>query len=177
MRGSTVAEETGEISTVRVGRDARGERTSYDQIVVGEDLGTLEWIVNEGDPDGLMENDDDFHEWYTESSPFGYPIVPQMFTYPPVRVLFAKKYSIRGLFYLFETDYVRPIPYGRVIIISGKVTDKYIKRNREYVVYEAEAHLKDTGELLFRTRRGHALDYITVDRPRDGVGVDSASLK
>jgi hypothetical protein len=169
-----VTDEVSKVAEVRVKSDARGDRTSYDEIVVGEDLGSIDWIVHEADVAGMLENDDDYHEWYTVSSPFGEPVVPQMFTYPPVRVLFAKKYNIRGLFYLFETDYVKPIPYDREIVITARIADKWIKRNREYVVYEAEGRLKDDGELLFRTRRGHALDFITIDKPREGVGLDSA---
>lgn len=172
-----MADQVEEVSQVRVKSDIRGDRTSYEDIVVGDDLGTLEWIVHERDVIGLMNNDQDYDEWYTQSSPFGDPVVPQMYTYPPVRVLFARRYSVRGLFYQFESDWIKPIPYDRAILITGRVADKWVKRNREYVMYEAEAHLKDTGELLFRTRRSHALDFITIDKPREGIGLDSSTMR
>ena len=156
----------------RVERDASGLRTTYEEIEVGADLGRMEWTVGPENVAGLMENDQDYHEWYAESSPWGEPVVTPMATYPPVRILFTKKYNVRGVFYEYESEFIRPIHYGQKVIITGRVVDKWIKRDREYVRYEAEGRSED-GELLFRTRRAHALDYIKRTVPRSGEGVDS----
>ncbi|HTE61652.1 MAG TPA: hypothetical protein VK631_14970, partial [Solirubrobacteraceae bacterium] len=121
---------------------------------------------------GLLENDQDYHEWYVDSSPWGEPIVSPMATYPPVRILFTKKFNVRGVFYLFESEWHRPIHFGQVVTITGRIAEKWIKRDREYVKYEAEGR-DENGELLFVTRRAHALDYITREAPRSGEGVDS----
>jgi hypothetical protein len=156
----------------RVERDASGPRTTYDDIEVGADLGTLVWSVEYSNVEGLAENDLDFHEWYVESSPWGPPVVTPMATYPPVRVLFTKKFNVRGVFYEYESEFHRPIHYGQKVIITGRVVDKWIKRDREYVKYEAEGRAED-GTLLFTTRRAHALDYLPRTVPRAGEGVDS----
>lgn len=156
----------------RVEKDAGGRRTSYEEIEVGADLGSVEWSVSAEGVQGLLENDDEQHEWYVDASPFGGPIVPPMATYPPVRILFTRKYNVRGLFFQFEHEFIRPMFYGQKVTITGRVVDKWIKRDREYVKYEAEGR-NEAGELLFRTRRAHVLDYIKRSAPRAGVGLDS----
>ncbi len=156
----------------RVERDARGLRTTFDEFEVGASLGSMEWTVYPENVQGLLDNDDDHHPWYTENSPFGAPIVPPMATYPPVRLLFLHKYNVRGLFYIYESEFIKPMFYGQKITISGKICDKWIKRDREYVMYEAEG-VNEEGAIVFRTKRAHALDYIPRTAPRAGIGVDS----
>lgn len=160
---------------VRVERDATGNRrTTYEEIEVGAELGEIEWSVTREQVDGLIENDFDYHEWYEKESPFGPPVVPPMATYPPVRILLTKKYNVRGLFFHYQSEFFRPIFYGEVLKITGRVIDKWIKRDREYFQYEAVA--RDTeGRLVFRTQRAHALDYIPRTAPRAGVGLDSGA--
>jgi hypothetical protein len=159
----------------RVAFDDRGPRTTYDEFVVGESLGSMEWTVTREAVDGLLANDQDFHEWYDSDSPAGYPVVPPMATYPPVRMLFTRRYNVRGVFYRFRSEFVRPIRYGETLVITGSVSEKYVKRDREFVTYEATA-VDGDGEAVFRTWRTHALDYLTRDRPRAGKGVDSGLL-
>jgi hypothetical protein len=164
-----------EIAVNRVEFDDRGPRTTYDEFVVGESLGSMEWTVTRDAVGGLLRNDQDQHEWYDEDSPAGYPVVPPMATYPPVRMLFTRRHNVRGVFYRFRSEFVRPIRYGETLTITGSVCDKYVRRDREYVTYEATAVDAD-GAVVFRTWRTHALDYITRDRPRSGKGVDSGLL-
>jgi hypothetical protein len=162
-------------SLARVEFDDRGPRTTYDEFVVGDSLGSLEWTVTREAVDGLIVNDQDFNEWYDADSPAGYPVVPPMATYPPVRMLFTRRFNVRGVFYQFRSEFVRPIRYGERLRITGAVSDKYIKRNREFITYEATG-VDDDDQVVFRTWRTHALDYITRDKPRSGKGVDSGLL-
>lgn len=159
----------------RVAYDARGPRTTYDELVVGDSLGTMEWIVQRENVDGLIINDQDFQECYEQPGMFDAAVVPPLATYPPVRMLFTRRFNVRGVFYRFTSEFVRPIRYGERIRISGSITDKYIRRNREYVTYEAVG-IDDDDQVVFRTSRTHALDFITRDHPRAGKGVDSGLL-
>jgi hypothetical protein len=86
--------------------------------------------------------------------------------------MFTKKYNVRGLFYIFESDFIRPIFFGEHITLTGRVTKKWIKRDREYVQYEAEGR-DASGAIVFRTVRAHALDYLPRSLPRAGEGLDS----
>ncbi|HEX5404969.1 MAG TPA: hypothetical protein VFX16_21985 [Pseudonocardiaceae bacterium] len=164
-----------ETPLARVEFDDRGPRTTYEEFIVGDSLGSLEWTVTREAVDGLLVNDQDWHEWYESDSPAGYPVVPPMATYPPVRMLFTRRFNVRGVFYQFRGEFVRPIRYGERLRITGTVHDKYIKRNREFVTYEAIG-VDDDDQVVFRTWRTHALDYITRDKPRSGKGVDSGLL-
>jgi hypothetical protein len=159
----------------RVREDGSGLRTTFEEIEVGKDLGSLVWSVTPEAVAGLLENDDDHHEWYTGPSPWGPPIVPPLATYPPVRMLVTRTYNVRGLFYEYDSEFFKPMFYGEPITITGRIADKWVKRDREYFAYEAEGR-DASGELLFRTRRAHVLDFITRDVPRDGKGIDSGIL-
>lgn len=159
----------------RVEYDDRGPRTTYEELVVGESLGTLEWVVTRDNVDGLIVNDQDFQECYEAAGLFDEPVVPPLATYPPVRMLFTRRFNVRGVFYRFTSEFVRPMRYGERIRVSGTISDKYIRRNREYVTYQATG-VDDDDQVVFRTWRTHALDFITRDRPRSGKGVDSGLL-
>jgi hypothetical protein len=164
-----------EQTPTRVAYDDRGPRTTYDEFVVGDSLGTMEWTVTRDNVDGLIINDQDFNECYDSDAMFGYAVVPPLATYPPVRMLFTRKYNVRGVFYQFRSEFYRPMRYGERITITGAISDKYIRRNREFVTYEAVG-TDEGGATVFRTFRTHALDYITLDKPRAGKGVDSGLL-
>lgn len=163
-----------ENSLARVASDARGPRTSYEDIQVGADLGTIPWSVTPEQIAAICESDDDYHEWYTVGSPFGGVIAPVLIAYPPVRLLFSRAYNVRGLFYEIALDNLNPIRPGKAMFVSGRIVDKWIKRDREYVAYEGECTDED-GLPIFRTRRAHVLDYIPRTAPRSGEGVDSGA--
>ncbi len=159
----------------RVDYDGRGPRTRYEEFEVGTDLGSLDWSVSMSQVRGLMENDIDFHEWYMKESPFGPPVVPPLATFLPVRILFTRKFNVRGLFYMFDCEFHEPIFYDETITVTGHIDDKWIKRDREYVSYVATG-TKPDGTSAFVTRRAHVLDYIPRTVPRAGVGLDSGAV-
>ena len=168
--------EGSEQALTRVERDGRGRRTTFEEFEVGASLGEFRWSIQPSNAAGLIDNDQDAHPWYVGDSPFGRPVVPPMATYPPVRILFTRNYNVRGLFYHFESEFLEPIPYGEDIIVTGHISDKWIKRDREYVAYEAEGRL-ESGLLLFSTRRAHVLDFIKRTVPRGGEGLDSGAAQ
>jgi len=95
-------------------------------------------------------------------------------SYPPVRLLFCQLYNVRGLFYEFDFESINPIVVGHPMKVTGKVIDKWIKRDREYVAYEGQC-VEKGGLEIFRTRRVHVLDYIPRTADRDGVAPDSGA--
>ena len=48
----------------RVEFDEHGNRTTYDEIEVGRDLGSLEWVITEQDIEKQCSIDEDFHPWF-----------------------------------------------------------------------------------------------------------------
>jgi hypothetical protein len=168
--------ELEESQSFRILEDAKGKRTTFEEIEIGIDLGQMEWIFTEEMIDTQCLMDDDFHEWYGIDSPYGGTIAPPQINYRTPRWLFSRKYNVRGLFYKFEFENVNPIKPNTKLTISAKVTGKWIKNDREFVQYDAEA-VDEQGNVIFRTRRVHALDYIKRTAPRDGVGIDSGIKK
>jgi len=160
----------------RIARDQRGERTAFEEIEVGADLGSREWIVTEEMIDHHCEIDEDYHEWFSVDSPFGGRIAPPLISYPPARFLIATKYNIRGLLTAYECEHFNPIRPNKKMIVTGQVVDKFTKREREYFTIEAEC-VDEDGLKIFRTRRTHLLDVISRTAPREGLGLDSGIPK
>lgn len=156
----------------RVAEDEHGSRTQYEEIEVGKLLGEMDWVVTEEMIDTQCEIDADYHVWYRLESPWGGRIAPPQISYRPPRWLLSRTYNIRGLFYRWEMENVRPIRPGVTLHITARVVDKYVKKEREFVVYEAEA-VEPGGEVVFRTRRTHVLDFVDRSAHREGTGVDS----
>lgn len=161
-------------STERIARDARGERTRFEQIEIGTDLGSMEWRFTPDNIRRICESDDDFHEWYSVESPYGGTIAPTLINYPPVRLLFSRKYNVRGVFYWYEIENYLPLKPDVTYTLTGRIIEKWIKRDREFVKYEATCH-DPTGRKMFYTTRTHALDYLNRTLPRGAVGIDSGA--
>ncbi|MGZ5257443.1 MAG: hypothetical protein ACXWC0_07350, partial [Burkholderiales bacterium] len=71
-----------------------------------------------------------------------------------------------------ESETFRPIEANTTITVSGSVVEKFVKKDREFVVYQAEGKDRN-GNLIFRTRRTHVLDFVERSAPREGAGIDS----
>lgn len=157
---------------VRVAEDAKGKRATYDDIRIGETLGEMEWIVSEEMIDQQCQMDMDYHLWFSVDSPWGGRIAPPQLSYRPPRWLFSRAYNVRGLFYKWEMENLEPIKLGVTLKVTGFIADKYVKNDREFVVYQAEA-VDPEGNVIFRTRRTHVLDFVERTAPRAGKGIDS----
>ena len=157
---------------VRVAEDAHGPRSRFDDIVVGQVLGEIDWLVTEEMIDTQCAIDADYDVWYSLDSPWGGRIAPPQISYRPPRWLLSRTYNVRGLFYRWEMENVRPIRAGVNLRVTAKISDKYIKNEREFIVLEAEA-TDSAGDVVFRTRRTHVLDFVERTAQRAGAGIDS----
>lgn len=166
-------QSTGTVAAERVARDSNGERATYDDIEVGLDLGTMSWTPAAEDIDKQCAIDGDFDPLFEA---FGGDemgrLAPPQLSYRPPRWLFSRVYNVRGVLYRWQLDNLGPIRPGVEITIGGKVVDKWIKSDREFVEFEVTGTDPD-GRQVFRTRRVHALDVIKRTTPRSGVGLDS----
>ena len=161
-----------EARTTRVAADAQGARAEYDEIEVGGSLGEMEWTVTDEMVDSQCAMDADYAVWYSLDSPWGGRIAPPQISYRPPRWLLSRTYNVRGLFYKWEMENLRPIRPGVTLRVHARIVDKYVKNEREFVVYEAEAKDPD-GLVVFRTRRTHVLDFVERSAQRSGEGIDS----
>ena len=159
---------------VRILRDSAGLRTTYEEIEIGKDLGTAEWTPTQSQVDQVCERMDDHHPYYEVKSPFGGTVVPLSMTYLLTRGLFSQTYSVRGLFYKWSVELFEPIRTGICYKVHAKITEKWIKNDREFVAYESECH-DPSGLLIFRTRRAHVMDFIKRTVPKVGEGAVGTS--
>jgi len=159
-------------SPSRVAEDAHGRRADFADIEVGKLLGEMEWTVTDAMIDTQCAIDADYHVWYSLDSPWGGRIAPPQISYRPPRWLLSRTYNVRGLFYRWEMENLRPIRAGETLRVSATIVDKYVKNEREFIVYQAEGR-DASGAPVFRTRRTHVLDFVSRDAPRAGRGVDT----
>jgi hypothetical protein len=158
--------------TTRVLEDSQGRRAAFEDIEIGASLGEMEWQITDDLIDLQCHLDQDFDPMYFPQADTGTRVAPPSITYRPPRWLFSRAYNVRGLFVRWENETFREIVPNTTIKVSGSIVEKYVKNNREFVVYQAEGH--DThGNLIFRTKRTHVLDFVERTVPRAGAGIDS----
>jgi hypothetical protein len=159
----------------RVARDSKGERATFEDIEVGLDLGTMSWTPGPDDIEKQCRIDGDFDPLFEafSGSDEGQLAPPQM-SYRPPRWLFSRVYNVRGVLYRWELENLGPIRPGAEITLSGKVINKWIKAEREFVEFEVTGSGPE-GKPVFRTRRVHALDVVKHTAPRSGIGLDSGN--
>ena len=164
-----------EVST-RIAEDEHGPRTNFEDIVIGKDLGAIEWVITVADLEKQCLIDNDYHPWYFDKSPFGARVAPPQIQYRPPRWLLSRNYNIRGVFYKWEFENAGPLPVDEPIKVTGHVVGKWIERDREYIKFEATG-TNNKGEVVFRTVRTHVLDMVKRSAPRAGRGMDSGIKK
>jgi len=158
-----------EIAQVRIARDIGGERARYEDLEVGRDLGTARMFFTQREIDVNCSRRDVYHPWYSVNSPFGGTIVPIGMTSVVGRQLLSSAYNIVGMFHNWAFKSLHPLRAGVEYQYSARLSDKWIKNDREFVAYEGVC--KDmSGQLMFTNRRAHVLDYIKRTAPKVGEG-------
>lgn len=172
-----MTQEQTQLSQVRIARDARGARTRFEDLEVGKDLGSTEFVFTQLQIDQTCDRLNDHHPFYELSSPFGGTVCPVYMTYWLTRMLFSQTYSVRGLFYKWNFELFEPVKPQVKYSLSARLTEKWIKNDREFVAYESVC--KDPqGNLVFTTRRAHTLDFIKRTAPKSGEhGIDSSDAR
>jgi len=145
------------------------------EIQVGLDLGGHEYEIT---PELVAEYAaglDDHHEWYSGPSPFGGPVAPAL-------ILHSECYRF-GHWYLpnvwgnlhakQEWELFAPMMAGDRVSTRATIVDRYLKRQRDYVVNEVQVFGSE-GRLLFRGRT-HQSFVMEVDK--NALAVDKEREK
>lgn len=156
----------------RVLEDSKGRRAAFEDIKIGQSLGEMEWRITDDLIDLQCQLDQDFDPMFFPQGDGAKRVAPPQITYRPPRWLFSRAYNVRGLFVRWESETFRAIEPNTTITVSGSIVDKFVKKEREFVVYQAEGR-DAAGNLIFRTKRTHVLDFIERTAPREGAGIDS----
>jgi hypothetical protein len=156
----------------RVLEDSQGRRASFEEIEIGHTLGEMEWQITDELIDLQCQLDQDFDPLFFPQGGAKGRVAPPQITYRPPRWLFSRAYNVRGLFVRWENESFAAIEPNTTIKVTGTIAEKYIRKDREFVVYQAEGR-DAAGKLIFRTRRTHVLDFVERSAPRAGAGIDS----
>ena len=156
----------------RVLEDGSGRRAAFEDIEIGRTLGEMEWQITDDLIDLQCMLDQDFDPLFFPQGDGQKRLAPPQITYRPPRWLFSRAYNVRGLFVRWEHESLRAIEPNTKIKVTGSIAEKYVKKDREFVVYQAEGR-DSAGNVIFRTKRTHVLDVIERSAPRAGSGIDS----
>lgn len=133
---------------------ARLQEVIAGDVQVGRDLGEERIEVSPELVRWYMEAVEAEHPWYTGASPFGGPIAPALVLHnaPYRRPLNWYLPNLYGnLHAKMAWELFRPVPVGATVLRHGTVVDRYQKRDRDFVVAEAEIE-DEQGRLCARTR-------------------------
>lgn len=125
----------------------------FEEIVLGEELGPLEYEADGSAVAQYCRDWDDHNPLFTETSSLGGPMAPPAFMAGLTCFhLLRTKYDSSGtLDAKTEHENLKPLPVGGKMIVKGRIADKFIRRGLEYVVVESECY-DDGGDLLRRSR-------------------------
>ena len=144
------------------------------ELQVGLDLGAHAYEIS---PDLVAQysaGTNDNHDWYSLDSPFGGPVAPAL-------LLHSEVYKFGGWYLSYfgnlharqEWELFAPMRAGEGVTTRATIVDRYRKRNRDYVVNEAQLFGAD-GRLL---SRGRTHQSFLIEQPQEGLAVDKEREK
>jgi acyl dehydratase len=138
-------------------KDVEGlKRPSYDAIEVGEELGPLRVTIDDHYVKRYAYAVEDYQPWALRGeSPFGGRIAQAGVLVAPLLRLWNTRYDPNadiGLHQKEEIWFESPVHLGEQVLLRGEVTDKYVKRGKEYVVTEAAAYAASDERVIVRHR-------------------------
>lgn len=144
--------------------------TRADDVYVGRHMGEHELDITPELVRQYSEAVDDHHSWYSGDSPWERPVAPALLLHSEVyRNLSWYLPRIYGnLHARQEWDLFNPMFVGDVTTTRSVVIDRYIKRDREYVVNEVTCFGADGGML----NRGRTHQSFLLETNNAGVVVD-----
>jgi acyl dehydratase len=118
---------------------------------------------------------DDHNRWYSGESSFGGAVAPALLFHSEVyRTLSWYLPRIYGnLHARQEWEFFQPARVGDVVTTRSVVIDRYIKRDREYIVNEVTCYGEDGRPL----NRGRTHQSFLLDREAEGIVVDKEREK
>ena len=142
---------------------------------VGMDLGIEQHPVSPELVRWYIETIGDDHPWYTGPSPFGGPVAPALVIHNPAygtagsrsnRWYLPNRYG--NLHAKQQWEFFQAVPVGETLRSQALITDRYLKRDREFVT--AEAWLIDGSDRV--TARVRSTQSFLADPSVTGVVVD-----
>jgi acyl dehydratase len=120
---------------------------SFDTLIPGEEVGRKEIVVTEE----LIKRHADAigadRAWYLQDSPFGGIIAPPTLFVSETLKVVDDHYGRFGSIHAKQVwEFKKPVKLGDRVKVVVKIADKYVKRERAYVVFEFIAAGQDGEE-------------------------------
>lgn len=146
---------------------------TYENLRVGEELGPMRVEVSESRVRSHAFCMDDYRSWHFGDSPFGGPVAhADLLANDLLNVKYATydRMTVVGLHTEQELTFLRSVPVGETVTITGRYTEKHTRRGHGHAVMEAEARDR-AGNVLIRHRNAE----ITRVEPGSVLGRASAA--
>jgi hypothetical protein len=134
-----------------------GPVMEFDELKVGEELPEMQVVFDEDLQGRFLAALKEENPWYHRESPWGGPITyhPLLDDAPMESAMHQYQYPFSFVHARQETEFINPLPLGKPAHIATRIVDKYVKRNRGYIVIESLIVDEDGVEIM-RTRN-HAM--------------------
>lgn len=121
---------------------------NYDAIQIGEVLGQKDVRITDEMIRTCAQAIESTHPWYFEASPYGGRIAPPtIFDNDTLRML-DEQYERFGSIHAKQAwEFKHPARLGKTVTLTVRVVDKYIRRDRPYLVMELVAVDEDGLEI------------------------------
>jgi acyl dehydratase len=119
---------------------------TYDAVQVGETFISNDHLITPEDIETYAFAVDDYHAWFTEDSPFGGPIAhPTLMANQALHLRHSKYIVHAGLHAKMALQFLRPLRVGMRVRSRGTIIDKYMRRDKKYMVTEFVTTDEDKG--------------------------------
>jgi len=142
-------------SEIFLNRDSGTKDPTFENVEIPEELGPIAVVVD----DALIKQYafcmDDYHPWHFDSSPLGTRIAHASLVAQDLLTVYCSKYDRTNGASIHteeELQFHAPIPIGETVTVTGKYTEKFVRRGTGQVVMEAEA--RDSNGRLLVSHRG-----------------------
>jgi acyl dehydratase len=146
------------------------------EVYVGRDFGGMTYDITPELVAAYIAGTGDDNPWYRDKSPLGGPVAPALILHSAVyRTLDWYLPNIYGnLHARQEWDLFAPVMVGEQLTTRSVIIDRYIKRDREYVVNEVVV-VNSSGQIVSRSRTHQS--FLLPDQTKQGFVVDRAREK
>ena len=123
----------------------------YDTIQVGETLGRKDVVITDAMIRTCAQAIESAHPWYFDASPFGGRIAPPTIFDNDTLNMLDEQYERFGSIHVGQAwEFHNPARLGSCVTLTVSVADKFVRRERPYIVMALTA-VDDAGVLLCRS--------------------------
>ncbi len=144
-----------------------GPILEFDKIDKDETMPEMNILYDEDMQGRFLAALQEENPWYYKASPWGSPVTyhPLLDDAPMEATMHRYQYPFSFVHARQETEFINPLPLGKPAQVITKIANKYVKRDKGYVVIESLIVDEDGVEIM--RIRNHAM--IDDERVRDAT--------